>query len=236
MGTAWAFPGDPLDPLDLCPVCRGVWVENATRPSIQARIPKRRCAGAMPPTTFFWARWTTLPASSVAFLGAAAAAAGVPLPPLQPPPIEPLHSLPPLPTPAGTTTRRTRTTYLCVHQRGRSVGSHQGELLPVFSKPLAFFVIFDIFYIQHIFVIFDIFYILVIYYIFHIFVIFRIFSTSDIFSIFVIFDILLIFDIYITKSKYYIYMTHLNKCCIFCIFDIFVILFQHWDKGQPCAV
>ncbi len=111
--------------------------------------------------------------------GRAAAAA------LQPPPLQPRHSLPPLPPPLGTTTRRTRTTYLSVNRRITSVGTHPREL--VFSKPLAFFDIFVIFYI------------LVITDICHIFVIFSIFIISDIFSIFVIFVILLIFDIYITK-------------------------------------
>ena len=114
--------------------------------------------------------------------------------------------------------------YLCFNRRITSVGAHPGEL--IFSKHLAFFFIFVIFYM---FVIFDIFYI---------FVIFSIFSIYDIFSIFVIFDILLIFDIYITKSKftYIIYMTYLNKCCIFCIFDIFPLLLQLWEEGQPCSV
>jgi hypothetical protein len=29
---------------------------------------------------------------------------------------------------------------------------------------------------------------------------------------------------------------HLNKCCIFCIFDIFLLLLQLWEEGQPCSV
>jgi hypothetical protein len=123
--------------------------------------------------------------------GATAAAAGVALPPLQPLQLQPLHSLPLL-LPPGTTTRRTRTTYLCVHLRVTSEGAHPGELFV--SKALAFFVIFVIFYI------------LLIYYIFHIFLNFSIFSISDICNIFVIFDILHIFDIYITKLKIDIYI------------------------------
>jgi hypothetical protein len=31
-------------------------------------------------------------------------------------------------------------------------------------------------------------------------------------------------------------MTHLNKCCIFCIFDIFALLLQLWEEAQPNAV
>jgi hypothetical protein len=112
---------------------------------------------------------------------AALYAAGVPP---QPPQHQPRHSLHPLLPPPGTTTRRTRTTYLCFNRGITSVGAHPGEL--IFSKHLAFFVIFVIFYIL---VIYDRFYILVI---------FSIFSIS---SIFCIFDISHIFDIYITKSK-----------------------------------
>ncbi len=31
-------------------------------------------------------------------------------------------------------------------------------------------------------------------------------------------------------------MTYLNKCCIFCIFDMFAVLLQLWEKAQPNAV
>jgi hypothetical protein len=69
-------------------------------------------------------------------LGAApAAAAGVPPLPLQPLQLQRRHSLHPLPPPPGTTTRRTRTTYLCINRRITSVGANPGELF--FSKPLA---------------------------------------------------------------------------------------------------
>ncbi len=181
----------------------------ATSPSVQARIPKRRCACAMPPMTFFWARWTTKPASSAAFLCVSATAAGVPLPPLQPPPLQPQHPLPPLPPPPGTTTRRTRTTYyLCVHQRVKSVGAHPGELF--FTKTSSFFRhirhILHISHIRHI----SHRYIQHIQHIWHIPYICYIWHIAYIWHIF--YKIILIFDIY-EVFKYMLYNLHIWHVC-----------------------